>query len=117
MSLPLAASGPLSDTIMRTALLGVVSFAAAIMYNQYKGLPLATVIFLVFLVVPVYLGGLLIVPYVVRSPYKAIRDRKIIWVLFMSLMIGGLIVTFIGSFFRGPGWNWVWPWDGLYFTL
>jgi quinol-cytochrome oxidoreductase complex cytochrome b subunit len=69
------------------------------------------------LVVPVYLGGLLIVPYIDRSPYKAIRDRKFIWVLFMSLMIGGLIVTFIGSFFRGPGWNWVWPWDGLYFTL
>ncbi|MGV9574263.1 sugar ABC transporter permease, partial [Streptomyces nigra] len=41
---------PLSDTIMRTALLGIVSFAAAFMYNQYKGLPLATVIFLVFLV-------------------------------------------------------------------
>ncbi|NUP24234.1 MAG: sugar ABC transporter permease [Streptomyces sp.] len=41
---------PLSDTIMRTVLLGIVSFAAAIMYNQYKGLPLATVIFLVFLV-------------------------------------------------------------------
>ena len=33
------------------------------------------------------------------------------------LMVGGLLVTFIGSFFRGPGWNWVWPWDGLYFTL
>lgn len=43
-------SRPLSDTIVRTVLLGVVSFAAAIMYNQYKGLPLATVIFLVFLV-------------------------------------------------------------------
>ncbi|MFE0250238.1 sugar ABC transporter permease [Streptomyces sp. NPDC059010] len=43
-------SRPLSDTIMRTVLLGIVSFAAAIMYNQYKGLPLATVIFLVFLV-------------------------------------------------------------------
>ncbi|WP_328422127.1 sugar ABC transporter permease [Streptomyces sp. NBC_00443] len=41
---------PMSDTILRTVLLGVVSFAAAVMYNQYKGLPLATVIFLVFLV-------------------------------------------------------------------
>ncbi|WP_405590482.1 sugar ABC transporter permease [Streptomyces sp. NBC_01092] len=40
---------PMSDTILRTVLLGVVSFAAAIMYNQYKGLPMATVIFLVFL--------------------------------------------------------------------
>ncbi|WP_324786616.1 sugar ABC transporter permease [Streptomyces sp. H51] len=43
-------SRPLSDTILRTVLLAVVSFAAAAMYNQYKGLPLATVIFLVFLI-------------------------------------------------------------------
>ncbi|AZS84436.1 sugar ABC transporter permease [Streptomyces griseoviridis] len=43
-------SRPLSDTLMRTALLAVVAFAAAAMYNQYKGLPLATLIFLVFLI-------------------------------------------------------------------
>lgn len=43
-------SRPLSDTLLRTGLLAVVSFAAAFMYNSYKGLPLATVIFLAFLV-------------------------------------------------------------------
>ncbi|MFB8776189.1 sugar ABC transporter permease [Streptomyces broussonetiae] len=43
-------SRPLNDTLLRTALLAVISFAAAYMYNQYKGLPLATVIFLVFLI-------------------------------------------------------------------
>ncbi|MGW1540866.1 sugar ABC transporter permease [Streptomyces sp. NPDC002309] len=43
-------SRPMSDTLMRTGLLALISFAAAFMYNQYKGLPLATVIFLVFLV-------------------------------------------------------------------
>ncbi|MGW3951134.1 sugar ABC transporter permease [Streptomyces sp. NPDC004752] len=43
-------SRPLSDTLVRTVLLAVVSFAAAYMYNQYKGLPLATVIFLAFLI-------------------------------------------------------------------
>ncbi|MEU8589306.1 sugar ABC transporter permease [Streptomyces sp. NPDC048664] len=43
-------SRPLSETVLRTVLLAVVSFAAAYMYNQYKGLPLATVIFLAFLV-------------------------------------------------------------------
>ena len=69
------------------------------------------------LVIPVYLGGLLIIPYVDRTPYKAVRDRKMIWIFFLCIMVGGLIVTFIGSFFRGPGWNWVWPWDGLYFNL
>ena len=69
------------------------------------------------LVIPVYLGGLIIIPYIDRSPFKAARDRKMMWVFFLCIMIGGLIVTFIGSFFRGPGWNWVWPWDGLFFTL
>ncbi|HEU5326270.1 MAG TPA: menaquinol-cytochrome c reductase cytochrome b subunit [Candidatus Limnocylindria bacterium] len=69
------------------------------------------------LVIPVYIGGLLIIPFVDRTPYKAARDRKLMWVFFLCLMIGGLIVTFIGSFFRGPGWNWVWPWEGLFFTL
>ncbi|MFD7712272.1 sugar ABC transporter permease [Streptomyces sp. NPDC059785] len=43
-------SRPLSDTILRTVLLAVIAFAGAVMYNQYKGLPLATVIFLAFLV-------------------------------------------------------------------
>ncbi|MEV2210340.1 sugar ABC transporter permease [Streptomyces sp. NPDC050997] len=43
-------SRPLSDTLMRTVLLAVVAFAAGYMYNQYKGLPLATVIFLAFLI-------------------------------------------------------------------
>jgi D-xylose transport system permease protein len=43
-------SRPLSDIVLRTVLLAVVSFAAAFMYNQYKGLPLATVIFLAFLI-------------------------------------------------------------------
>ncbi|MEV0040716.1 sugar ABC transporter permease [Streptomyces sp. NPDC056909] len=44
-------SRPLSETILRSALLAVVAFAAAALYNQYKGLPLAVVIFLVVLVI------------------------------------------------------------------
>ena len=70
------------------------------------------------LIIPVYIGGLMLIPYIDRTPYKAARDRKLAWVFFMCLMVGGLIITFIGSFFRGPGWNWTWPWvDGLFFTL
>lgn len=44
-------SRPPSDIVVRTALLAVVAFAAAIMFNQYKGLPLALVLFLAVLVV------------------------------------------------------------------
>lgn len=42
-------SRPLSETILRTALLAVLAFAVAIIYNQYKGLPLAVVIFIAVL--------------------------------------------------------------------
>ncbi|MFF3790566.1 sugar ABC transporter permease [Streptomyces sp. NPDC001981] len=44
-------SRPLSEIVVRTVGLAVVAFAVAIMFNQYKGLPLAVVIFLVMLVV------------------------------------------------------------------
>ncbi|ALC20110.1 sugar ABC transporter permease [Streptomyces pristinaespiralis] len=44
-------SRPLSDIIMRTVILAVIAFAAAAMFNQYKGLPLALVLFLAVLVI------------------------------------------------------------------
>jgi quinol-cytochrome oxidoreductase complex cytochrome b subunit len=75
----------------------------------------ATVVGILF--PPLYFIGLMAIAYIDRSPYKAARDRKLVWVFFLCLMVGGLLVTFIGSFFRGPGWNWVWPWEGLFFTL
>ncbi|MET7288388.1 sugar ABC transporter permease [Streptomyces sp. NPDC005573] len=44
-------SRPLSETIARTALLAVVVFAVAAVFNQYKGLPLAVVLFLAVLLI------------------------------------------------------------------
>ncbi|MEU6382504.1 sugar ABC transporter permease [Streptomyces bauhiniae] len=44
-------SKPLSEIILRTVLLALVSFAVAIVFNQYKGLPLAVVIFVAVLFV------------------------------------------------------------------
>jgi quinol---cytochrome c reductase cytochrome c subunit, bacillus type len=66
---------------------------------------------------PVYFIGLALIAYVDRSPYKAARDRKVAWLFFLCIMFFGIGVTLIGSFFRGPGWNWVWPWEGIFFTL
>ncbi|MFI9585819.1 sugar ABC transporter permease [Streptomyces sp. NPDC052236] len=43
-------SRPLADIIMRTVVLAVGAFAAAVMFNQYKGLPLALLLFVVVLV-------------------------------------------------------------------
>ncbi|MFG2804971.1 sugar ABC transporter permease [Streptomyces sp. DT199] len=44
-------SRPLSETVVRTVLLAVLAFTVAIVFNQYKGLPLAVVIFIVVLLV------------------------------------------------------------------
>ncbi|MGQ5651206.1 sugar ABC transporter permease, partial [Streptomyces sp. EKR5.2] len=44
-------SRPLSETILRTVLLAVLSFVVAAVYNQYKGLPLAVVIFIAVLLI------------------------------------------------------------------
>lgn len=41
---------PLSEILLRTGLLALVSFGAAAVFNQYKGLPLAVLLFLVVLV-------------------------------------------------------------------
>jgi quinol---cytochrome c reductase cytochrome c subunit, bacillus type len=70
-----------------------------------------------FIPMPFYFVALALIAYVDRSPYRAARDRKLAWILFLSIMFFGIGVTIIGAFFRGPGWNWVWPWDGLFFTL
>ena len=45
-------------------------------------------------------------------------DRKTGVMLFSILCIAGLVVTFIGAFFRGPGYAFALPWiSGLHFAL
>jgi D-xylose transport system permease protein len=44
-------SRPLGDIIFRSAVLAVLAFAAAWMFNQYKGLPLGVLIFVLLIVV------------------------------------------------------------------
>ncbi|MEV5612600.1 sugar ABC transporter permease [Streptomyces sp. NPDC052225] len=43
-------SRPLSEIVLRTVLLAIAVFAVAVMFNQYKGLPLAVLLFAVVLV-------------------------------------------------------------------
>src|SRR3954469_6351731 len=64
------------------------------------------------------LVGLALIPYVDRNPSNKPGDRKIAISLFTMLFMFGAVLTIIGCFFRGPGFNWVWPWaQGLFFEL
>jgi hypothetical protein len=44
-------------------------------------------------------------------------DRKTGVLLFTMFCGAGLAITFLGAFFRGPGYAWTLPWQGLYFAL
>lgn len=60
---------------------------------------------------------LLILPFLDRSKGWRIRDRKTVVVVFTVLAVSALVLTVIGTFFRGPEWSWAWPWQHLYLEL
>ena len=63
------------------------------------------------------LTALALLPYIDRNPSRAYADRKIAIVTFTIFVIFWAAVTLAGSFFRGPNWIWVWPWQHIYFDL
>jgi hypothetical protein len=64
------------------------------------------------------LVGLGAVPFVDRNPSTKPGDRKLVITLFTMLFMFGATLTIAGSFFRGTGFNWAWPWSqGLFFEL
>ncbi len=71
------------------------------------------------IVIPTFiLVGLAAVPYVDRNPSIKPGDRKVAITLFAILFMFGATLTIIGCFFRGPGYNWIWPWtQGVFFEL
>jgi hypothetical protein len=65
------------------------------------------------------LGLLAITPYIDRNPSHKPTDRKFaITMMSMFLMMWAVLVI-IGCFFRGPGFNFIFPWDkqGIFFEL
>jgi menaquinol-cytochrome c reductase cytochrome b/c subunit len=63
------------------------------------------------------LAWLTFLPYLDRGTGWRIRDRKVVVTVFTVVAIAALVLTLIGTFFRGPGWSWVWPWNHLYVEL
>ncbi len=55
--------------------------------------------------------GLFATPYIDRTPSTRPDDRKLAIVIFTFFVISFAILTTIGMFFRGPGFNFVYPWE------
>jgi len=41
-----------------------------------------------------------------------LRSRAISWWVMTWFITVAVVLTVVGTFFRGPGWSWVWPWRG-----
>jgi len=62
------------------------------------------------------LAALAFIPYVDRNPSVRPSNRKLAISLFTVFFMGAAVLTIFGSFFRGPGFNFVFPWsDGIFF--
>jgi len=61
---------------------------------------------------------LILAPYIDRNPSNKPEDRKFAISLFTVQLMFWAVLVIIGSFFRGPGFNFVAPWTaGLFFEL
>jgi menaquinol-cytochrome c reductase cytochrome b/c subunit len=60
---------------------------------------------------------LALLPYLDRSTGWRIRERKMVVIVVTALAVAALVLTLIGTLFRGPEWHWVWPWQHLYVEL
>ena len=61
---------------------------------------------------------LILAPYVDKNPSNKPEDRKIAISIFTVFMMFWAVLVIIGSFFRGPGFNFVMPWQkGIFFEL
>ncbi len=60
--------------------------------------------------------GLMIVPFVDKNPSTRPSDRKFAIALYSVFLAGSAALTIIGVLFRGPGFNFTYPWrDGVFF--
>lgn len=61
---------------------------------------------------------LMLAPYVDKNPSQRPEDRKFAISLMTIHLMFWAVLVMIGSFFRGPGFNFVFPWEaGLFFEL
>jgi quinol-cytochrome oxidoreductase complex cytochrome b subunit len=57
---------------------------------------------------------LFLLPYIDRNPDTRAAKRKVAIIVFSALLTIAVLLTVIGTFFRGPGWVFVAPWTHSY---
>jgi hypothetical protein len=91
--------------------------------RRFRGILFLLAVFLVFLamfeawtvLVPTVIAGVLLVASYVEPPRAGrwteyLRGRPLSWWVMSWFIAVAVTLTLVGTFFRGPGWSWVWPW-------
>ena len=68
--------------------------------------------------IPLVIGliGFAAIPYIDRNKENNPSKRKYAIMMYTFFLAGAGTLTIIGVLFRGPGWNWTYPWiDGIWF--
>ena len=61
---------------------------------------------------------LILAPYIDRNPSNKPEDRKFAIILMTLFIMFWSVLVMLGTFFRGTGFNFSWPWiNGLFFSL
>jgi hypothetical protein len=66
------------------------------------------------IIVPtVLVAGLLVASYLSKAAtgfMGKLRAKPLSWWIMTWFIATAVCLTVVGTFFRGPGWSWVWPW-------
>jgi menaquinol-cytochrome c reductase cytochrome b/c subunit len=61
---------------------------------------------------------LMLAPFIDKNPSAKPSDRKFAIAIFTIFVLMWAVLVILGSFFRGPGFNFILPWkDGIFFEL
>ena len=83
---------------------------------------IVSAVFLLFdvyamLIPTLIMTGLMLVPYFSKKENKIVGwlgSRPLSWWIMTWFVVIVVILTAIGTLFRGPEWSWTWPWNGIY---
>ena len=69
------------------------------------------------LVPTIMISAIMLIPYVSKREGGVVGwlgTRPLSWWIMTWFVIIAVVLTAIGTLFRGPEWNWTWPWHGIY---
>ncbi len=69
------------------------------------------------LVPTIMISAIMLIPYVSKREGGIVGwlgTRPLSWWVMTWFVVIAVVLTTIGTLFRGPEWRWTWPWQGIY---